>query len=43
LKPGGFVEVEFTHQDRTVLARIADTGGEWKLRNFCVVGRFKNC
>jgi GTPase SAR1 family protein len=28
LKPGGFVEVEFTHQDRTVLARIADTGGE---------------
>lgn len=25
---GGFVDVEFTHQDKTVLTRIADTGGE---------------
>ena len=28
LQPGGFVDVEFTHQERNVLARIADTGGE---------------
>lgn len=28
LKPGGFVDVWFTHQGKTVLARIADTGGE---------------
>ena len=32
LQPGGFVEVEFTHQEKTVLARIADTGGESMLR-----------
>nr|KAG5704699.1 hypothetical protein BaRGS_025341 [Batillaria attramentaria] len=27
LQPGGFVDVEFTHQQKTVLAKIADTGG----------------
>ena len=28
LQPGAFVQVAFTHQDRTVMARISDTGGE---------------
>lgn len=33
LKPGGFVEVEFTHQGKTVLARISDTGGQERYRS----------
>ncbi|XP_076434581.1 uncharacterized protein LOC143274601 [Babylonia areolata] len=33
LQPGGCVEVEFTHQDRSILARIADTGGQERYRS----------
>ncbi|KAL8597408.1 hypothetical protein ACOMHN_022317 [Nucella lapillus] len=33
LQPGGCVEVEFTHQEKSVLAKIADTGGQERYRS----------
>lgn len=33
LQPGGFVDVEFTHQNKRVLAKIADTGGQERYRS----------
>lgn len=33
LQPGGFVDVEFMHKDKNILAKISDTGGQERYRS----------